>query len=480
MKINKICFIFFNCLYTSFQIIQAKFFCDNYLRNIYLFDENTKSYKLIETEKEEKYWTIPYSYDNLKAEPGDLIMFNCSNEGGPTLGAGCFLINNKCRCYNFNCVGVENKSNWGSHQYTIKFNNNIECSFLADWLDSYMFADYFYYHYVPLDVDEIKCKNEVITLPKNVDNIIRFSNFIESSFNIKNLKISVKENFKYFTINNKQLTSNDIFNISKDLIFFHNETSKIKINFINYGVVIDNNKTCEINIRVCYDRCLKCIDKNSNETFHQCLSCKDGFYLVEDTNNCITKEEMNDSNYYFDEINKKYKKCYKNCYGCYENSNETNHNCKNCIDGYHFIYNETGKCINNEEKPSDTYLDIESNTYKKCYERCSSCDEYGDNINNNCKECLKDDNNNYIYHFIYNEKGKCITEKELNGVLFFYKYENNTFILCPVGTYKVENNHCFIEEKHFLTALIIMLILIIIILIFVIIIYFVVISIISL
>ena len=55
---------------------------------------------------------------------------------------------------------------------------------------------------------------------------------------------------------------------------------------------------------------------------------------------------------------------------------------------------------------------MDDNTYKKCYYRCSSCDKKGDESNNNCNECLKDKNGNYIYHFLHDEKGKCISEDE--------------------------------------------------------------------
>ena len=32
--------------------------------------------------------------------------------------------------------------------------------------------------------------------------------------------------------------------------------------------------------------------------------------------------------------------------------------------------------------------------------------------NHNCDMCKQDENGNYIYHFIYNQLGQCITEQE--------------------------------------------------------------------
>ena len=95
---------------------------------------------------------------------------------------------------------------------------------------------------------------------------------------------------------------------------------------------------------------------------------------------------------------------------------------------YHFVYNKIGRCLNESEKPSNTYLDNETNIYKKCYDRCSSCDKRGNESNNNCNECLKDENNSYIYHFTYNDKGKCITDNEKPSHTYL-DLNDNTFKL---------------------------------------------------
>lgn len=67
----------------------------------------------------------------------------------------------------------------------------------------------------------------------------------------------------------------------------------------------------------------------------KCKSCDIEKYFAE-PNNCI----KDITNYFYSKEEKIYKKCYKSCFGCYENSNEKNHFCKNCAVGYHFIYNE--------------------------------------------------------------------------------------------------------------------------------------------
>ena len=88
MKMINIILLFVISLKISFQIVQTRIFCDNFLREIYLIDEVKNSQKLILTEKVEKIWSDHYSYHNLDVDhPGALIKFKCYNVDGPTLGA---------------------------------------------------------------------------------------------------------------------------------------------------------------------------------------------------------------------------------------------------------------------------------------------------------------------------------------------------------------------------------------------------------
>ena len=60
-------------------------------------------------------------------------------------------------------------------------------------------------------------------------------------------------------------------------------------------------KECGFFIRVCNERCSDCYDSDISENNHQCKECKDGYYPVKDTYNCVTKEEMIGTVYSFDE-----------------------------------------------------------------------------------------------------------------------------------------------------------------------------------
>ena len=144
-------------------------------------------------------------------------------------------------------------------------------------------------------------------------------------------------------------------------------------------------------------------------------------------------------NTYLDLENNQYRYCYEKCSLCDERGDESNNNCRECLkDGnnfyiYHFIYNETGRCLSESDKPSNTYLDLETNTYRKCYERCSLCDEGGDESNNNCRECLKYENNSYIFHFVYNDKGKCLSDDEK---------PSHSYLDLNDNTYKLSSESC--------------------------------------
>ena len=96
-----------------------------------------------------------------------------------------------------------------------------------------------------------------------------------------------------------------------------------------------------------------------------------------------------------------------------------------------------------------------------CYERCETCDNYPE-----CKECLKDDNGTYFYHFIYNEKGKCIKQEELKEGFYYLDNNDNTYKLCPEGTSKIDNNQCIEDsiEAYIIIIIIFIIILLIIVL----------------
>ena len=93
----------------------------------------------------------------------------------------------------------------------------------------------------------------------------------------------------------------------------------------------------------CFKNCETCNSYSEYIENQDCLSCKEGFYFKEGTNNCYDKIE---TNYYFDEITEKFLPCHQNCLTCNGKEIDKNHmNCKTCEDSFNF-YVKTSNCLN--------------------------------------------------------------------------------------------------------------------------------------
>jgi hypothetical protein len=109
----------------------------------------------------------------------------------------------------------------------------LDCDYNAIWLEQEEKGDHEYYNYIPLDVNGIRCISKTITAPTDIERSLKFSDFINPSFNIKNLKISIEKNNQFFTLNNKPLLQDDIFYISSELKYVSKQSSLINIKFKN-------------------------------------------------------------------------------------------------------------------------------------------------------------------------------------------------------------------------------------------------------
>ena len=249
MLIMNIFLILLYCTTLSFQIIKSGLFCDDRITDIYVYDERLRHYRHLQTlNNPADCYNVDYV--DLDVDPGALIKFSCRNDAAETLGGGCFLINNNCSCYDFNSTEGFGHDNYQYRDFNVSFNNGITCPpHKARFLLDKNVRIYEYYHNVPLDVNEIECNNKTISSPINSKRSLKFSDFIESPFKVTYLNISVEKNYQIFNLNNQQLSPNIKFNILKDLEYSSNQSSKLNIQFINYGVEIKNNiKICELNI----------------------------------------------------------------------------------------------------------------------------------------------------------------------------------------------------------------------------------------
>ena len=163
----------------------------------------------------------------------------------------------------------------------------------------------------------------------------------------------------------------------------------------------------------CNIKCKNCTSESNKNNL--CISCNKtgGYYPKYDELNNIDafidcyQNEID--NYYFDNITKEYKKCYKSCKNCYTEGNNNNHNCKVCLSNY--------------------ILNI-SNCYQNCsfYSYFDSENEYHCTDNNNCTE---------DYNKLIIDKKKCVNNCLNNGYKF--EYNNICYNSCPNGTYYIYN-----------------------------------------
>ena len=417
--------IFLNLLTLSNQRIKSAIFCDDHLEGVYSYDENTNTYK-----------TQPYidkgnlcydpDYVDLDVDPGAKIKIKCHNTGGPTFGAGCFLINNKCKCDEFKMDGGSIDYSELPRHFSVQLNNRV-CEYDAYFLQQEIEGHLEYYYQIPLDASEITCLDKTITAPTKIKRSLKFSEYINAPFGVTNLYISITQNYKYFTLNNQRISSSYTkFKILSNLEYFSEESSNIEIKFKNYGVVSSNNKYCSFYIRFCYDSCLDCFNKEPNENSHQCSICKDDFYFIENTNNCMTKKQMENSHhYYFYNKTGKFRPCYNRCEEClFIEPDENSHQCSICKSGLYFIENTTNCMTKKEMENYSYYFDNKTEKFKPCYNSCEKCYDIEPNKNSHqCSKCKED-------YYLIEDTTNCMTKKEMENYSYYFDNKTEKFKPC--------------------------------------------------
>ena len=177
----------------------------------------------------------------------------------------------------------------------------------------------------------------------------------------------------------------------------------------------------------CNSSCDECT-KPINETFMNCIACKENYSMTEDSRSCY-KGEID--NYYLDIDQLIYKRCHPNCLRCYSKPlNNTYMNCKSCQYNY-FMTEDTNSCHN--IILDNYYLDVR--TLRRCHRNCYLC--FGsplDRFHMNCKTCQ---NNLYMTE----DTNSCYRR-----VIDNYYLDNNTLKRCPsncLDCYSIEDNVTF-------------------------------------
>ena len=210
---------------------------------------------------------------------------------------------------------------------------------------------------------------------------------------------------------------------SEELINYPEENENIsEKEFYEPKTIIGRKINYKFQLNNCYDSCSTCIEFSKDEKNQKCTDCREGFYFIKGTNNCYDK--INEK-YYFDEKEKLFIPCYKDCLTCSTKENDNNEmNCLSCDNDFKF-YNKSKNCLNcpkyvNYEQnncieaiPEGYYL--EDKIYGilgKCHPLCKSCREgpliINSELHMNCETCLYENKN---YESIY--QGNCPDSSEI-------------------------------------------------------------------
>ena len=126
--------------------------------------------------------------------------------------------------------------------------------------------------------------------------------------------------------------------------------------------------------------------------------------------------------YYVDMDSKSFKKCFNNCKFCYGKGNETINNCKECIANL-VLLNENKYRTNCYEKCNYYYFFDELDDYH-CVQQCPNKYNKTIKIKKKCIDFCKNDN------------------------IYKYEFNNTCYSNCPIGTYILEDKKdyvCFNE-----------------------------------
>ena len=137
----------------------------------------------------------------------------------------------------------------------------------------------------------------------------------------------------------------------------------------------------------CPEFCKECEAPEGNND--NCLSCKDGYILTDDTKACYPRE----IDYYYYDINEReLKRCHPNCLRCYgAQIDEIDMNCVTCPKDYYKTI-DVDSCY--DHIPNNYYLDKEKNILKRCFENCLNCLGPKNEESMNCLGCINDE---YFY-----------------------------------------------------------------------------------
>jgi hypothetical protein len=189
----------------------------------------------------------------------------------------------------------------------------------------------------------------------------------------------------------------------------------------------------------CFKSCQSCLSYG-DESNTNCIKCTNNYYPLVGNNLICVDPSTTRVGYVFSLQDKAFEKCYESCNTCSGPGNTTTNNCLTCSSNYYSQEDNTSNCYNKDTTIPGYYFDAISNIFKKCYTLCSTCSGPGDINTPNCIECAPGYSScngctNYIY------RDNCVDECPQ---LTYLNFTNKTCLECNQGEV-VYNNQCYTE-----------------------------------
>ena len=204
---------------------------------------------------------------------------------------------------------------------------------------------------------------------------------------------------------------------------------------INYYLSLEDNM-----FKKCYFSCEKCSQGFIDDYNHNCDECLQDFFFEYNTQNCFNLTATEDGYYFDNfsiniDLGEKpiFRKCYPNCKTCSNSLIDDDMNCISCKEGFYKI-NGTNNCI--DDITSKGYYGIDNIAYL-CEDNCLTCSNRKTNItennlNNNleiiteitynCLSCDEQNKNLFLVENLHN----CENENfSING-FYLEEQEDNT------------------------------------------------------
>jgi hypothetical protein len=210
----------------------------------------------------------------------------------------------------------------------------------------------------------------------------------------------------------------------------------------------------------CYSTCTTCSASGTSDN-QNCSQCKDGYYPSSKNPGMCYISSYKIPGCYFDTTKLMFNTCYLSCKDCSRAGDKIAHNCNTCLEGYYNLEDNATNCYKKDEFVQGYYFG--TNIFNKCYKTCFSCTGPGDSKTPNCINCIdmttdcKTGCSDIVYNntcvtscpqtTIYDPTKQVCIDCDANK----FNYNNSCVDSCPDGLIKQDNScvTCYTINKFY-------------------------------